>query len=130
DPVTKLLAAFSRGVALILSASLSRLPPGDLDQIRESLEQSIAFGRQVPATDSRELQRARVMEIQSLNMLGNYFLLRGERAEAMWHYEAGLALCRTWGNVLGEGQNCYTIGELLENEGDLEQALHYREQAL
>jgi tetratricopeptide (TPR) repeat protein len=130
DPVTQLLAAFARGAVLFLAASLSMLPPGDYDQIRESLEQSIAFGRQIPATDSLNKSRARVMEVLSQNILGNFFSLRGERAEARRCYDEALAICQTMENVFGEGQTCNSIGELLENEGSLEQALHFREQAL
>ena len=70
------------------------------------------------------------MENLSLNILGNYLLLRGQRAEARQRYEEALALCRAMGSSLGEAQTSNSIAELLETEGSLEQALHYREKAL
>lgn len=128
--MTQSRAAFALGSILALAATQISLPPGDYHRIRASLEQSIAFGRLVPETSSREFKRARVMEVQSLNILGQYFSLSGEKEKATTCYKEALSLCRTLGNVLGEGQICSSLGELLENEGALEQALHYRERAL
>lgn len=130
DHLTQLLATFARGAALFLAASQGLLPLDDYNRIRESLEHSIALGRQIPATDSIDRQRAQVMEVLSLNMLGSYFSLRGDRAGALRCYDEALAICQATGNVLGEGQTCNAIGELRENEGALEQALHLRHQAL
>ncbi len=130
DPQTLSLAAYAVGSVLALAASLSALPPGDHNRIRDSLEQAIAFGRQVPASDSRGRRRAQAMEVLSMNILGNFLALSGNRTEARQHYEAALALCRSLDHLLGEGLVCNSLGELLENEGSLEQALRYREQAL
>ena len=57
-------------------------------------------------------------------------MLRGQRAAARQQYEEALVMCRATGNVLGEAQTCNSMAELLENDGSLEQALHYRERAL
>lgn len=130
DALTQSRAAYALGSTLALAATHSLLSPGDYHRIRANLEQSIAFGRLVPETDRREHKRARVMEVQSLNILGHFFSLTGEKEKARTCYKEALSLCRTLGNVLGEGQICSSLGELLENEGALEQALHYRERAL
>jgi tetratricopeptide (TPR) repeat protein len=130
DPLTQSLAAFALGSVLALAATLSLLPPGEYDHIRESLEQAIAFGREVPATDGREHTRARAVEVLSLNTLGYFYLFRGEKAKARACYEDALSICQMLGHILGEGQTCNSIGELLENEGALEQALHYRTRAV
>ena len=130
DPLTQSLGAFAFGFGLALAASLALLPAEEYDRISESLEQAIAFGRRVPATDSLDQHRARTVEHMCLNTLGNYLLLRGQRAEARQRYEAALALCRAMGSSLAEAQTSNSIAELLETEGSLEQALHYREKAL
>jgi predicted ATPase len=130
DPLTQSLAAFARGSVLTLAATHLLLPPSDYGRIRESLEQAIAFACDVPATDSREQTRACVVEVLSLNALGYFFLLSGEQAKARECYEAALFICQTLGHLSGEGQTCNSIGELLENEGALEQALHYRTRAV
>lgn len=130
DPLTQSLAAYALGFVLGLAATVFALPPNEYDRIRESLEQAIAFARQIPATGGRDHTRARVMEVLSLNALGYFHLFRSEKAKARECYEEALSISQTLGYILGEGHTCTSIGELLENEGALEQALHYRERAL
>ena len=130
DPLSQSLAAYAHGSALLLAATLSMLPPNEVEGVRQTLEQSISFGRQVPATAGLEKLRAAVMEVQTLIALGNYHMFRGERTEAWRCYDEALRLCRAWGNVLGEGQIYIAFGLLRENEGSLEQALRYHEEAL
>lgn len=130
DPLAQQIATYTHGVALMLAATHNLLPPDDFGRIRKYLEQALAFGRRIPETNSREKFRAWVMDVQTLNFLGNFCTFIGDRAEARRHCDAALALCHTMGNLLGEGQTCISIADLLQNEGDFEQALHFFEQAL
>ena len=130
DPLAQQSAHYTHGVALMLAASHNLLPPDDFGRIREYLERALAFGRRIPETNRREKFRAHVVDVQILNFLGNFYNLMGDRSEARRHCDAALALCHTMGNVMGEGQTCHSIAELLQNEGDFEQALRFLEQAL
>ncbi len=130
DPLAQQFTHYIRGYALLLAATQGAVPPREFGHIHDLLEQSLAFGRQVPMTNRRDKSRAQAMEVQCLNFLGNFRMLTGEKDEARRHYEAALTLCAETNSALCEGVICNSIAELLEIEGDYERALGYRERAL
>lgn len=130
DPLTQMFVAMIRGTVLFVGASFGLLPPGEHDRVRQRLEQALAYGREVPASSDVDRRRLAALTLNTLNTLGNYHAVRGERATARRCYDEALVICRATAFVTGEGQICNSLAELLENEGALEPALRYREQGL